>query len=329
MRCTLGVLILFALCPVPHAAPAMIPQTIELAGVRGRIDHLAIDTLGQRLFVAALGNNSVEIVDLKLGKVTHSIHDLREPQGVVYIPGKNRIYVANGDDGTVQSFEGATFAALQTIELGSDADNLRFNPETNTVYAGFGDGGIAFFDADSGNRVFTIGLTGHPESFQGERSGKRLFVNVPDAGEIAVLDAEKKTVLARWPMGDLKANFPMALDEAHHRLLVGFRRPPMLAVFDTETGKKTFQVTMDPDVDDVFYDKEGKRVFLACGGGIISGGGYLSVLIQEDPDHYRLIHRIPTPKGTRTCLWVPGWNRLFLAVPAAGGRQASIRSFSF
>jgi hypothetical protein len=103
----------------------------------------------------------------------------------------------------------------------------------------------------------------------------------------------------------------------------------MLAVFNTETGEKTFQVSIDPDVDDVFYDKVAKRVFLACGGGVLSKEGYLNVLIQETPDQYKLLQRIPTTKGARTGLWVPGWNRFFLAAPASGGQPAAVRSYSF
>jgi WD40 repeat protein len=320
---------LYALCSLLQAASEVPDQTIELPGVRGRIDHLAVDTLGKKLFVAALGNNSLEVIDLKQGKVVHSIHNLPEPQGVAFAHDKNRIYVANGDDGTVRAFDATTYALIQKWELDSDADNLRLDASGKTIYAGFGEGGIAGLNLDSGRTEFKITLPGHPESFQVENQGKRIFVNIPDAGKIAVLDRERKVLISLWPLDDLKMNFPMALEEAHHRLWVGFRHPSVMAAFDTETGKKVFQVSIDPDVDDIFYDAAGKRVFLICGGGAVAGEGYLDVFRQGNADEISQAQRIPTSRGARTGLWVPAWNKLFLAVPARGRRHAAIRVYSF
>ncbi|MDB5106513.1 MAG: hypothetical protein JWP91_4202, partial [Fibrobacteres bacterium] len=201
--------IAFTLCSAIHAAvpgihstlPGTLLQSIGLPGVRGRIDHMAIDTLGRKLFVAALGNNSLEVVDLDQGRVAHSIHGLPEPQGVVFLPIKNRIYVANGDDGTVREFDAKTYAPLQVWKLGSDADNLQPDPTGTRIYAGFGEGGITALNPDSNQAAFKVALPGHPEAFQPEAVGKRIFVNIPEAGEIAVLDREKKAVISHWPLG--------------------------------------------------------------------------------------------------------------------------------
>jgi YVTN family beta-propeller protein len=148
------------------AEPLRRVRTISLANVVGRIDHLAADTDGRRLFVAALGNNTVEVIDLAAGKVVKSVGSLHEPQGVAFLKDAGIIAVASGDDGTCRLFDSRTLRLRKTIDLQSDADNVRFDPRENRLYAGYGKGAIAAIDMASKERVADIKLTGHPESFQ-------------------------------------------------------------------------------------------------------------------------------------------------------------------
>src|SRR5207248_1556891 len=159
-------------------APLRLEKTIPLPDVQGRIDHMSLDVRNARLFVAALGNNTVEVIDVKQGKRIHSIPGLREPQGVLYLPDVNRVYVANGDDGTLRIFDGSSYESIKTIKLGDDADNIRFDAEKKYVYVGYGSGALAVVNED-GTKVFEKGLDAHPESFQLEKNGPRLFVNLP------------------------------------------------------------------------------------------------------------------------------------------------------
>jgi DNA-binding beta-propeller fold protein YncE len=311
------------LCAALHAAPGQLAQTIPLPGLRGRIDHMAVDTAGKRLFAAAVGNNTLEIVDLKRGRIIHSIRNLSEPQGVAYAPKSNRIYVAGGGDGWIRIIDGASYALIKTLDMHSDADNLRYDSVANRMYVGYGGGGIAAIDADSEKVIFNINLPAHPEAFAVDVRGRRVFANLPDAGEIALLDLEKKIVISHWPLGNLKANFPIAFDAAHRRLVAGFRNPPVMAVFDAETGKKIFQTDIDVDADDIHLDAAGRRVFISC------GSGWLDVFSQKDGDHYARVKRMATARGARTSLWVPGWNRLYVAAPAGGGKRAEIRVYDF
>ena len=296
-------------------------QTIPLQDVEGRIDHLSVDIKGQRLFVAALGNNTVEVLDLNAGKVIHSISDLSEPQSALFIPALNKIYVTNGGNGLCEIFDGSSFAELGSVELSGDADNIRYESNSASIVVGYGDGGLSFIDGESGKAVSNIQLDGHPESFQLESTGSRLFVNIPSANEIAVVDRRQEKVTSTWFMTSALANFPMALDESQHRLFVGFRSPAKLGVFDTETGKSIASYESVGDVDDIFYDATHRMIF------VIGGEGYIDIFSQQDADTYGLMTRIPTASGARTGLWVPELNRLYAAVPQRGTQEAEIQVY--
>lgn len=304
-----------------EARPLRILQTIPLPNVEGRIDHLAADLKAQRLFIAALGNNTVEVVDLRAGTRTQSITGLHEPQGVSFIPETNKLFVANGKSGTCDVFDGSSLKQVKSIKLSDDADNIRYDAMNGRVFVGYGSGALAIIDATSSDLVGEIKLKGHPESFQLEKSGPRIFVNIPTSQQIVVLDREKRAVITSWPTGGASANYPMALDEEHHRLFVGFRKPARVAVFDTESGKNVANLDSAGDADDVFYDSSTRRIY-------VSGGeGFLSIFQQKDADHYEQTGRIPTAAGARTSLFVPELSRLYLAVPHRGSQGAEVRVY--
>jgi hypothetical protein len=302
-------------------APLRLLQAIPLPNVKGRIDHLAVDLIGRRLFVAALGNDTMESIGLQAGKRIHTISGLHEPQGVLFIPEFRKIFVTNGQTGAVQIFNGDSFSLDNRVKFADDADNIRYDPATKYIYVGYGKGALGIIDAASGQRLGDIKLAGHPESFQLEKSGPRIFVNVPTAHHIAVVDRDKRLVVATWRLMGTRANFPMALDETRHRLFVGFRKPAKLAVFDTESGRSVAMLDSAGDCDDVFYDAERRRVYMSCGEGSID------VFEQRDADHYKAIVKIPTASGARTSLFVPELNRLYLAVPQRANQGAEIRVY--
>jgi DNA-binding beta-propeller fold protein YncE len=295
-------------------------KTVELPDVQGRIDHMSVDVKGQRLFVSALGNNTVEVIDLREGKRIKTIGGLKEPQGVLYVPGSDQLYVASGKDGSVRIFDGTSYALLKTIEYGDDADNLRYDSRHQRVYVGYGTGAMAEID-NQGNKAGEIKLDAHPESFQLDKDDSRIYVNLPKSHKVAVLDREKRTVLATWGTGTAFANYPMALDEADHRLFVVTRFPARLLVFDTESGKTIQSLPVIGDCDDVFYDRTRKRIYAS------GGEGGISVFEQKDADHYADSERIPTVKGARTSFFSPDLDRFFLAVRRQGSQPASVRIF--
>ena len=304
-----------------EAGPLRLIQTIPLRNVEGRIDHMAVDLKGERLFIAALGNNTVEIVDLRAGKHMETITGLHEPQGVGFVPEFNKIFIANAQSGACEVFDGSSFKRIKSIKLSDDADNIRYDAAARRVYVGYGSGGLGIIGAATGDQLGEIKLDGHPESFQLEKSGPRIFVNIPTSQKIAVVDREKRAAVTAWPVGNATANFPMALDETHHRLFVGFRKPAKLMVYDTESGKVIATLDSPGDADDIFYDGTRQRIY-------ISGGeGFIGIIQQQDADHYKSLTKIPTASGARTSLFVPELGRLYLAVPHRGTQRTEIRVY--
>ena len=196
------------------APPLALVQTIPLPGVNGRIDHLAVDVDRNRLFVAALGNNTVEVIDLRQGTVLRSLAGFREPQGIANAV--TAIAVANGGSGAVDWIDPQSLEKARTLVVGGDADNVRYDAGAKRIYVGYGSGAIAALDPATGRKLAEASVGGHPESFQLERTGGRMFVNVPDAGKIAVIDRATLKLSANWPVTGASSNYPMALDDEGH-----------------------------------------------------------------------------------------------------------------
>jgi hypothetical protein len=317
-------LLLGTLVFAAHAAEPTsltLTQTIPLPGVQGRFDHFAIDAAGRRLFVAALGNNTLEVIDLAAGKRIQSVAGMSKPTGILYFPESNRIFVANGDDGTLKILHGVTFKVVNNVTALDDADNLRFDPKTKFAYLGYGDGALSIVDTVSAKAVAKVPLPKHPESFQLEKDGRRIFVNVPDAKQVSVIDRDQRTVVETWPMEKFQANFPMALDEVNHRLFIGCRQPARLVVLETKTGKAMTDLAISGDIDDLFYDARLKRLYLSC------GEGYIDIIAQRSADTYQLQERMATRKGARTAFFSQELNEFYLAVPQRGNQQAELRVY--
>lgn len=297
-------------------------RTIPLPDVTGRFDHFACDIPGQRLFIAALGHNTLEVVNLKSGNRIQSIRGLRKPTGVAFVVGAHQIYVGNGDDGTCKIFDGASFQLVKQIESLDDADNVRYDPSAKVVYLGYGDGVLGMIDVPAMKLVGEIRFKGHPESFQLEKNGDRIFINVPETREITVVERSKRTVTAHWPLKNFKANFPMALDETNHRLFVGCRTPARLLVINTDSGQIMSDLAVSGDTDDLFYDSANKLIY-------VSGGeGSISVVEQSGADDYKVSETIPTAPGARTSFFIAELKLFCLAVPKRGAQQAEIRIFN-
>jgi DNA-binding beta-propeller fold protein YncE len=302
-------------------SPLKLKQTIPLSGVEGRIDHFAYDRSGQRLFVCALGNNSLEVIDLGKGELAHSITGLGAPQGVGYAPEVNRLFVANNKGGICKIYDGESFQPVGELNFQDDADNVRYDETRKKIYVGFGSGGIAVLNAPDGKQVGSIKLTAHPEAFQLEKNGSRIFVNVPNSRHVAVIDRDKGEVVARWQTDLTFGNFPMALDEANHRLFVGCRLPSKLVVLNTDSGDVVAKTDISGDSDELFYDSNHRRIYAICGAGEID------VIQQTDPNTYKTLTKVDTAKGARTGLFVPEQAKLFVAVPHRASQRAEIRVY--
>jgi YVTN family beta-propeller protein len=303
-----------------ETAPLQLEAKIPLGDVRGRIDHMAVDLKRQRLFVAELGNDSVGIVDLANRKVIGRIPGLKEPQGVGYEPSTDMLYVANAGDGSVRLFEGNDYKPAGRIELGSDADNIRIDAASNRVFIGYGNGALAIIDPSTRMKIGDIPLKAHPESFQIDPDSGQIFVNVPDAHGIAVVDRGSQKQIGKWPTPDRGANFPMALDPIRREVLVIFRTPAELGVFSVTAGKLIASAETCGDADDLFVDAKRGRVYVSCGAGFLD-------VFEPKGEAYRRVARIPTISGARTSLFVPELDRLLVAARATSREPAAIWIF--
>jgi DNA-binding beta-propeller fold protein YncE len=316
---TLHTLMLIGVIVTAHAESLTLTRTIPLPNVGGRIDHLAIDPEGHWLFVAALGNNTVEVVDLQAGKVVRSIAGFSEPQGVCYVREFNRLYVANGGDGAVRVFDGTTYAPGIVIKFEDDADNIRYDATAKLLYVGYGSGAVGVVDATKNVIVGDIPLEAHPESFQLEQAGARVFINVPGAHTIIVADRNTRKVTGKWALGMVAANFPLALDEASHRAFVCCRTPARLLVYDTQSGTQVAKLDLHGDCDDVFYNAATHEIYASC------GEGFIDVFTATDADHFRLKDAVATVAKARTCFF--DGNQIYLAVPRRSESPAEIRFY--
>lgn len=322
--------LLLTLCLIPAfplaiAQPApgslSLEREIPLPGVEGRIDHMAADVAGQRVFVAALGNGTLEIVDVAQGRRTDEIKGLKEPQGVAFVPSTGTVYVAGGGDGTVRSFDSHTLKPLHQVSLGEDADNLRYDASREQLLAGYGKGAIAVLGLDLAKRG-NFALPVHPESFQLTPDGQHLAVNLPDNRTIGSIDLASQAVNSDWghPMG--AANYSMAVDRTIHRLFIPCRKPPRLQVVNSDTGHITAWLPSVGDADDIFVDETLRMLY------VIGGDGLVDVLYIRFGDALVSRAKVPTAPGARTGLYVPEWHKLLVAAPRQGSKEARLLVFA-
>lgn len=316
---TLSLAMIASFSGVNAQPPLRAVATIPLPNVIGRIDHLAFDAVRQRLYVAALGNDTVEVVDTASGNWLKSLKGFHEPQGIVVVPDQKSFAVANGASGTLQLVDCETFQTRWSVNAGGDADNVRYDPSAKRLYVA-AQGGLVAVDPVSGRVLQRIAINGHPESFQLESNGARIFANLPGASQIVVANRTTMTATARWPTGACQANYPMAIDESSGRVFVGCRRPASVFIWETATGKTVGVVAAVGDTDDLFHDSDRRRLY------VIGGEGFVDVL-ERDRDTLKQIGHIATRGGARTGLWVADQHRLYVAVPARGGQPAEIRVF--
>lgn len=307
--------------------PLRLVRTIALPDLPGRIDHLAVDVRGKRLFLAALEKNTVEVIDLRAGVVVRSIAGFAKPQGILYLAPRRRLFVASGKDGAIRAFDGGalTPAGSATVSLGADA--IGYDALTGQIYIGSGGGDankirgdLTIFDANL-NRLAALTTDAHAGGSIAESRGKRLFVLVPEKGQVMVLDRHTHAVLATWNVPDIEKDVAIALDERNHRLFLGVRTPASIVVLNNETGAVVARVPTAAMLDGLSFDPATRLLYTT------GGEGFLDVTRQIDADHYERIARIPTGPIARTSLYVPEWRQLFVAVPRDGACGAELRVF--
>jgi DNA-binding beta-propeller fold protein YncE len=319
----------FGTCAVEaqSASPLTLQRTFELPAGTGKFDHFAIDLKADRLFLAATGNHSVEVLDLGSGKVVESVSALGKPHGLAWIAAASRLYAADGAQGDLKIFEGSPLRQAKSIKLSDDADDMVFDAKTGLLYAGHGGDAanparIAVIDTASQSLLADLPVGAHPEGLEIDADTDRIFANIADAAEIAVIDGATHMQSATWKLTRAKDNVPLAYDEEHQVLFVACRTPARLLVLDGHSGKELADLPADAGADDLFYDAELRRVYL------IAGSGAVDVYEIDASKTVKAVGATRTSPGAKTGLLVPSQHTLYVGAAANGSKQAAILAYS-
>ena len=309
----------------PAQTPLALKQTIDLPGVQGRFDHFAEDDAGHRLFVAAAGNHTVEVLDLPTGKVLESLKGLGKPHGLAWIPSTGRLFVADGDRAELAIYAGSPLYRVKSIPLSDDADDMVFDPAQHLLYVGHGGSDsanparIAVIDTEALTLLENLPVAAHPEALELDPDTNRIFANIADAGTIAVIDGKTHHITDTWTLHNARGNTPLAFDAADHLLLVAARIPAQLLVLNAATGAELFRAPSAAGADDLFFEPATHRAFL------IAGSGTVNVYELDPAGNLRSLSSTPTANGAKTGLLDPAQHLLFLGVP---GAPAAIRVYA-
>jgi len=296
--------------------------TIMLKGKAGKLDHLAIDSKRQRLFLANTVNGTVDVVDLKAGKMMKQITGQPGAQGVAFAADLDRLFVGLGGGGLCNVFAGEDYQALKTIKFADDADNVRYDAASHQVFVAHAEKCLGVVDAHTYSVSADIKLPGAGEGFQIAKGTTRLFLVVPLPSQIVMIDTDKKAIVGSHPVNMAGGGHAIALDEANKRLFVGCRKEPMIVVMDSDTGKEITGIPIPKDNDDVFYDAKRKRLYATC------GEGFVVVIRQVDANKYEVQEKVATAKAAKTCLFDAETSRIYVAVPRQPGQEGpEIRVF--
>lgn len=299
----------------------LLTATIKLPKVKGGFDLMAVDTVGQRLFLAAEDNHTVEVIDIRNNKLIISLTGFNEPKWIVYRQESNRLYVATGGDGKVAVLDAITYKRIKSFLFREKCNNLRFDTSLQQLYVGVGKsfGTIGIIDVKHDKIINEIPLADFPKQF--ELDGDKMYVNVPSKNIIQVISRSAKKIIANWPVTESTENVPMALDKLHHRLFIACE-PGKFIVFDTQTGKSVANLSIYKNADGIYLDTKRSLIYISC------GEGFIEVIQQKDADHYLAIDKITTVKGAGTSLFLAFSNQLFLAVPQTETNTAELRVYN-
>jgi DNA-binding beta-propeller fold protein YncE len=305
-------LVVVALAGPAAAAELDLVQTIVLKGKAGKLDHLGLDAKRDRLFLANTTNGTLDVVDLKAGKLLKQVPGQSGIQGVAYAPDLDRVFVGLGSGNMCNVFDGADYKPLKTIKF-ADTDNVRYDPARSLTFVAHAEKTLSVVDGKTFAVQADIKLPGTAEGFQVLANRPRLFLATPSPSQLVVIDLDKKEVVTTHPVKAGGAH-PVAVDEANHRVFVGCRKPSVVVAMDSESGKEVADVPIPDGVDDLFYDSKRKKLYASC------GDGFVAVIRQLDADHYEAADKVATAKQAKTSFLDADTGRLFVAVPRQEGK---------
>lgn len=311
----------------PEPAPLRLVATIPLPHVQGRIDHFSVDVPGRRLFISALGNHSVEVVDVGAAKWLQSLPGVEKPQGEYYVPRLAKLFTADGQAGDVKVYRGKALQLWSAVKLDLGPDAEAYDPVTGLIYVGYGGedagksyGEVGIISAATNAHVGDIRTSAHPGAILVGQPGRALFITVPKTDEISRIDPRNARIVATWK-SSAGSPVSLAIDRRHDRLFVGTRKPAEVEVYDSATHRLVTSLPSVGLMDGLFYDTLHDRIYAS------GGEGYVAVYRQSSADRYSEIAKVPTASNARTSLWVPQLDRYYVAVPSDGSQGARLLVF--
>jgi DNA-binding beta-propeller fold protein YncE len=309
------------------SGPLSLVHTIALPKVSGRIDHFSADVRGRRLFISALGNHTVEVVDVARGKWTRSLLGVQKPQGECYVASLGKLFTADGAAGNVSVYRGSDLRVLTTIPLDLGPDAEAYDPATKRVYVGYGGedagksyGEVGIIDAVSDEHIGDIRTSAHPGAILVGHPGRTIYITVPKIQEVSQIDASTGRIVATWKSRE-GSPVSLAYDPSRDRLFVGTRNPAEVEVFDARSHRWIASLPSVGLMDGLFYDATHRRIYAS------GGDGYVAVYQQKSADRYEELAKVQTGPNGRTSLWVGRLNRYFVAIPAGADHGAELLAF--
>jgi DNA-binding beta-propeller fold protein YncE len=307
--------------PLQPATKLVMPNSVQ-----GKFDHLGIDEMGGRLFVAAESAHQVLVFDLKSGKYLRSITGIEIPHAIFARQDLNRIYITDGGAGALKIYDGGTYTLLKSIPLKVDADSIGYDPATHYLYIDNGGGDahetysmLSVVDTTRDAKVADVKIDGDTlEAMALEKNTDKMYVNDAALNEVVELNREDRSIIAHWPVKLGKRNVAMALDENGHRLFVA-SRSGAISIFDTGSGKELSSLPIGKGVDDLVFDSAGKRLYATCGSD-----GLVYVYNQLRPDKYTLAGKISSAPGGKNSLLSRTTGRFYVIVPPQGTTPGSV-----
>src|ERR1700680_4711982 len=325
----LGVLPMVAVAQQKAPAPLKLVQSIPLPDLKeGDFDHFVIDLEGNRLFSTAEENSKVLVFDTKTNKLIHSIDDLKAPHSMLFRGDLKKLFVIDGDLGEVKIYDTTTYKLDGSIKVREGADSSGYDPSTKYLWVV--DGGkdaklpnayLVIIDTTEGKKIGEIKMDSDDvEAMAFDPTSSRVFVDIRGNSTVEVIDKDKRTVTATWPVSGAKGLTTISFDSANHRLYIGGRQPAKLWVMDSDSGKVVTSVDAPAMVDDACFSAAQKRIYFA-------GTEFTDVFEIKDGDHLERIGHIATSFRAKTAILVPELNRFYVSVPRHGTKTAAVRVY--
>jgi DNA-binding beta-propeller fold protein YncE len=313
------------------AGPALrLASTVTLPGYKGDFDHFAVDRERGRILLAAEDHATLEVFDLKTGRHLKTITGFGVPHSILIRPGAKTIIVTDSDQMS-HVLDAETYAPKGSITLVPGADSAAYDSAANVYYVVTGGKDVkmatctlAAVNPDTGKVLASIEFKdNHVEAMTLEKGGSRLFINLAQTNQVAVVDRKSMKVLAMWPVPPAKQNAMVALDEPTHRLFVVARDPGMVIVMSSDDGKVITTAPAPLRADEVLYDAAAHRLYVP------GGEGYIGVYDTSEPKKLKEIAKVPSAYGAKTAMLLADKKQMLVAAsPGETKNVAKILTYS-